>query len=97
MWRDGCFKIIYDLSLKLTAYAKEKNIIIEASQVKEKYGTLSFYLNYNDNFTTELVDSAQRFFLITCEVCGKSGEINTSPWYSVRCSGCKGERKNKWK
>lgn len=82
---DGWYQIIYNLSKEL-----EKLDVI-ATQVKEKWGSLRFYINYGDNFSEEninkaydLIEEAEAKSSTTCEITGKPGKIrNINGWF--RC------------
>jgi hypothetical protein len=62
-----------------------------AVQVKEKYGSLRFYMHGSteamENFITEAEEESER----TCENCGKEGKANDGGWIRVLCSKCRGE------
>lgn len=82
---DGWFKLIYNLSKKLSKYC------VIASQVKEKYGTLNYYYSINGTDKDgervyKFVDKAERKSAKICEVCGKRGKLNDGGWLSVRCN-----------
>ena len=73
---------------------------LEAVQVKEKYGTLRFYLHqYPSNEVAsakvrEVISFAESMSACTCELCGRPGTLNTgSSWLSVRCPTCRVEEK----
>jgi len=56
---DGWFQIIWDLSVEIERYSKEKDIDIAATQVKEKMGSLRFYTNLDsDDHVYELIEKA---------------------------------------
>lgn len=83
---DGWFKIIYELCEKLEQY----NII--ASQVKEKFGGLRFYIrgvetNYDEIYN--IIHKTEEKSFETCETCGKPGTIRTGSWVYVSCGYCK--------
>ena len=98
---DGWFQIIWDLSEKL-----EKEIIKfrerhhpeaefpRASQVKEKFGSLSFYMAnrqlMNDKMHDAIFEAEDRSAK-TCELCGKAGKIITTDtgWRKCKCEDCK--------
>lgn len=66
-----------------------------ASQVKEKYGTLRFYMDYStkemQNFIRETEDKSK----VTCEQCGKLGKLRTSSyWLQTLCDKCEDKRTN---
>jgi hypothetical protein len=72
---------------------KEKALIInqvEATQVKEKYGTLSFYVN---DYASEEVRNYIRFAglmsAVTCEGCGAPGTVSGQHWIQTMCEPCK--------
>lgn len=59
---------------------------VYATQVKEKYGTLRFYMSCCDDKIEDLISQAERRSARTCEVCGSKGKLNEGPWFRVRCS-----------
>ena len=67
---------------------------IEAVQVKEKYGTLRFYIQgYPKNPVIDAklnayIDFAENMSAITCEICGRPGKLNSDGWATVRCESC---------
>ena len=65
---------------------------LKVTQVKEKFGTLSFY---TDGATKEMWDrikEASRQSEKTCERCGKPGTIKrVGGWVSVKCNKCRNE------
>jgi hypothetical protein len=90
---NGWFLLLWDLSRKLekiiidwkTKNPEEENFP-RASQMKEKYGVLCFYVtNYLDEFE-EPIHEAEKRSTMTCEVCGRSGELMTSGhWLKTLC------------
>lgn len=83
---NGWEKIIDELS---EAIVKAGNNQVKATQVKEKYGTLHFYVDYANEEVDSLILRAEIKSSKTCEVCGKPGKLNNGPWYSVRCPKCR--------
>ena len=74
--------------------------IPRASQVKEKFGTLRFYMSSHLDGMDELIDEAERKSEVTCENCGKSGESRGDlGWVLTLCDGCHRSHKKsqKWK
>jgi hypothetical protein len=57
-------------------------------QVKEKFGTLRFYCPTTPQIA-KFVRLAERLSGVTCEDCGKYGELETSGWWNVRCDECR--------
>lgn len=56
-----------------------------AVQVKEKFGSLRFYIHGGNDEQYALISFAERMSERTCEVCGKPGKINKIGWLSCRC------------
>jgi hypothetical protein len=57
-----------------------------ASQIKEKYGTLRFYLSGNTPETDAIIDKAERRSSVTCEQCGKPGKMRGRGWLYTACN-----------
>jgi hypothetical protein len=86
---DGWFNLIKDLSEKIEDYNNslgDDEYPCIAVQVKEKYGTLRFYVNGGTDEIFNWIDEAETKSEKTCEVCGDPGELKTSGWCMVRCS-----------
>lgn len=93
---DGWFLIIWNLSEKL-----EKMILALpektedtwgnsredccASQVKEKYGTLRFYMTGSNQEMETEIDKAEALSEITCEDCGVAGRLRGRGWLYTAC------------
>jgi hypothetical protein len=59
-----------------------------ASQVKEKYGGLRFYLTHGTPEMYAIVGKAESQSLMTCETCGKPGKRRGREWLYTRCNSC---------
>ena len=57
-----------------------------ATQVKEKYGTLRFYIHGGTDEQYALIDFAEGMSGTTCEVCGKPGKQSRGGWITTRCN-----------
>lgn len=62
--------------------------IPRASQVKEKYGTLRFYMTSELPGMHEHIMEAERKSAETCEVCGAPGKVIDGGWIATRCEDC---------
>ena len=91
---DGWYQLLKEACFKLEpimASLKEKDPegwwhgFYRASQIKEKYGTLRFYLAGNTPTTDKIIERAERRSAKTCDVCGKPGKLTGSGWYATRC------------
>lgn len=70
---DGWYQVLYDLSQELTDYTLLHPFLdLEVMQVKSKFGTLRFHLNYSDSFTKELISRARERADLICEITGKT-------------------------
>ncbi len=93
---DGWYKIIYELSEKITSIiAKDPKLDpkeYSASQVKEKFGGLRFYMSATNEDISQAISTAAQESFKTCERCGEPGELRQGDWLRTLCDGCK-ERK----
>jgi hypothetical protein len=64
-----------------------------ASQVKEKFGTLRFYMISETDEMSKLISEAEAKSAITCEFCGEPGELRNTGWYITLCDKCHEKRK----
>jgi hypothetical protein len=92
---DGWFSILDRLGSKiepiLVAILNEGNEdrVPKAMQIKEKYGTLRVYMDWQTEEIDEAIRQAEVEAEYTCCCCGKEGKMeNIRGWYSVICEGC---------
>jgi hypothetical protein len=72
----------------------EKEIVqVEATQVKEKFGGLRFYINWQDDYIDGLIRMAESMSYRTCEECGVPGKPNEGGWIITLCEPCREKRK----
>jgi hypothetical protein len=87
--QDGWYQIIHDLSEKLEALIlklpEEERSQCCAAQVKEKWGTLRFYMTASTDEMDVLIREAEKQSAVTCEVCGKPGKLYPGGWYYTAC------------
>lgn len=100
---DGWFNILEELSEKIESRIKillnEQKFTAEdyprAAQVKEKFGTLRFYMTHYDPEIEKYILESERKSAITCEDCGNPGKMNRDGyWMSVSCDACKQKSKS---
>lgn len=93
---DGWYDLIRELSEKMTKvikkhmenepYDKDEDFPFVATQVKEKFGTLRFYMSSMTDEMEDLIYDAEEKSANTCEICGDSGSLNEDGyWLEVRC------------
>lgn len=56
-----------------------------ASDIKEKYGTLRFYLSSGTDEMYAIVFAAEKKSTKVCEQCGQPGKMRGRNWYYVSC------------
>lgn len=70
-----------------------REVEIDVTYVKEKWGILSFYYNYpfgGCDIIQEIVSKYEQLSKTTCEICGAEGKvIKDEYWISVRCEECR--------
>ena len=101
---DGWFNLIDRLCANIQSHIDWKNKNEEVvsqvvvKQVKEKFGTLRFYISGGDEYIHGLVAMAESMSGVTCEKCGASGKLygvsekGISGWMHTYCERCEEER-----
>jgi hypothetical protein len=78
----GWFPLIKDLISDLIKMGWNKEVI----QVKEKFGTLRFYINEGTDDIHRRIAKAENESYIICEVTGQPGKLrNDLPWWRTLC------------
>ena len=87
---DGWYNLIDTLcSLLQWDIDKNKHPQIEAIQVKEKYGTLRFYTNGNNERQYGYINFAEYLSAFICEECGSNNNVTqTEGWIVSLCPKC---------
>ena len=93
---DGWYDIIDTLCSNIKHYVRQQNLkddtgdlIIEALQVKEKFGGLRFYIYGGDDYIRGLVSMAESMSYRVCEECGSPGKANKKGWIKTLCEPCR--------
>jgi hypothetical protein len=86
---DGWYEILDSLCYSIQSYIDsnphhEVPQVI-ATQVKEKFGTLRFYVTGGNDYTDGMIRMAEVLSERTCEQCGEPGKIRGSNWFYVAC------------
>lgn len=91
---DGWYNLIREAAEKLEplikAYAIEfpNKPVPRASQVKEKFGTLRFYLSHGTDEMRKIIEDAEIKSANTCEDCGEYGKLRKGSWLLTLCDKC---------
>jgi hypothetical protein len=64
---------------------EEKEKLPKIAQIKEKFGTLRWYVNNADKTSQKIIDFAELMSENTCEVCGEYGKTYTTGWHKTLC------------
>jgi hypothetical protein len=84
---NGWYKILDKLCSKLVKIDPK----LQATQVKEKFGTLRFYTTGSAvlDMVDKEIESAEMESSKTCETCGNPGRLNHKGWIHCFCKKCK--------
>ena len=92
----GCMAIAGLLALLNILQIRGRSYVLtEATQVKEKFGTLRFYADYGEDYEDEIEDlihQAEVRSSKTCEECGQPGVTRPGGWIKTLCDDCVGKR-----
>jgi hypothetical protein len=61
---------------------------LTALQVKEKYGTLRFYVGPCTDEASAVIQFAEEMSAKICETCGNRGRIRGEGWFKTLCDVC---------
>lgn len=89
---DGWFDLLYKLSQNLEQFPE-----VQVNQVKEKFGSLRFYVQYdlydeasNSMVIEEMISEAEGESMRTCDTCGKPAVSSSrGGWIRTVCEECK--------
>jgi len=86
----GWADLIEDLSIKIEAILERMGLDSEifAVQVKEKYGTLRFYMSCETDEIIDLISEAESLSSKVCENCGEPAKMRGIHWMEVKCDKC---------
>lgn len=88
-WGIDCGDGWYWLIDNLCDYIFKTDKTVEATQVKEKFGTLRFYIIGGDGKIDDAIGFAEFLSGKICEVCGSTGaKIRGKGWFITRCDKC---------
>ncbi len=74
-----------DVAKARATMEEEEAKIPVVTQVKEKYGTLRFYVNRATDEQFAMIQFAEAMSARTCEVCGIKGKQSRGGWVVTRC------------
>ena len=98
---NGWYDLIHELCEEIEKRLYNKKHDFNVEQVKQKYGSLSFYTNiYEDNNLynnlIELIDYYEEKSKTVCEFCGSDGKrFCQNYWINIICEKCSAIRDKK--
>ena len=79
-WRCYSFLAIWDWALIGLGLRQPKPWWPRAAQVKEKFGTLRFYMTHSTEEMDKIIGDAVQQSASTCEICGRPGHPQRRGW-----------------
>jgi len=73
----------------LVPFNTQKKMYCEAAQVKEKYGSLRFYIDGGDVYIRGAIAMAESLSKVVCELCGNIKKLDNNKQIKVRCEKCR--------
>lgn len=70
---------------------------VVAVQIKEKFGTLRFYVDGGDEVVQGMIRMAESMSGVTCEECGNPGRSRNGGWIRTLCDHHEAEYQNRYK
>jgi hypothetical protein len=84
-WADLLVELCEGIQKHIQTLPPEAVSELVALQVKEKYGTLRFYVSGYDKTLDKLIEDASKKSSVTCETCGAPGESRGDAWLYTAC------------
>lgn len=84
-WADLLVELCEKIQSRLNTFEPQVANEIVALQVKEKYGTLRFYISAYDDTIEDYIEEAAKKSAGTCEQCGKQGKLRGTVWLYAAC------------
>lgn len=93
----GWYPLVEDLIAKIEGHLAEKQALglldpdypFSVFQIKEKYGTLRFYVSAADDTIFQWIREAEAKSASVCEFCGADGKLCGSSWLHTLCEPCR--------
>lgn len=80
-----CKQIVEHINLKYHDLPETKRPYPLVKQIKEKFGTLRFYVDRKDFEISMMISDAKEISSRTCEVCGSPGTLRPGSWVKTLC------------
>lgn len=94
-WEPLIRKLSQEVEAIIVAMPEKERKKFRVKQVKEKFGTLRFYMGVAHDAIHAAIDRAEQESAVTCEACGAPGKSRNNGWISVLCDEHQAERQKK--
>lgn len=85
---NGWFDLLRDCIEKIKKISEKSGVVPTVSQIKEKYGTLRFYIYSATDEMRDVIDQVERASAKICEQCGSNGSRRDDGWIYTMCDNC---------
>ena len=85
-WEDIIRRLLLDLDKPEMVWSNH------ITQVKEKFGTLRFYIGSATDPVFKRIAQAEKESAVTCQVCGNPGKLRPDGWWETLCDEHAGGR-----
>lgn len=86
---DGWTELLEDMFKEIEEYITKNKIKgFHFDQIKQKFGGLRAYTNFEDDVIRDIIRKAENRADHTCENCGAPGKIRTGGWIMCLCDEC---------
>ena len=82
---EGWADILEPVIKAINDYNATSDEPVRVAQIKEKWGSLRISTDGHPDEIDEVIDTAERLSVTTCEVCGEPGILRTGGWLVTRC------------
>jgi hypothetical protein len=94
-WEPLIRKLSQEVEAIIVAMPEKERKKFRVKQVKEKFGTLRFYMGVAHDAIHAAIERAEQESAVTCEACGAAGKTRNNGWISVLCDEHQAERQKK--
>ena len=99
---EGWHDLIDTLCASIQGYINHSGNVEQprVKQIKEKFGTLRFYISGYDDYIRGLIGMAEQISAQICEECGEKGVLQKMNWIKTLCHDCYHDyeniKQNRW-
>lgn len=85
-WINLIKQLCHVIDQEMISIPEEVHQEIYASQIKQKFGGLRWYMNQSTPFINGAIRMAEQQSCFICEACGNTGKlVNKNGWFFVAC------------